>query len=150
MIENKKEEKEQNIKPKMFNGREVKNIEIVCSRHGNISGGAYYTTYSIYKKDPNAEGGYVATEKNNVFCIACLNEVYRLLQHTPRVDENGNTIYLKDKDGKDILDKEGKPVPDTLVGNIDIAIDLADPEKPGASEAKNIPVDEANITTKEE
>ena len=69
-----------------------------------------------------------------------------MLQHTPRLDEDGKPIYLKDAEGNDILDKDGKPVPDTLVGNIDIAIDLVDPQKPGAAEEKNIPVEEANIT----
>ena len=145
MIETKEKNTEEK-KPKMFQGKEVKNIDIVCSRHGNISGGAYYTTYNIYKKDPTVEGGIRTIEKNNVFCIACLNDIYRMLQHTPRLDEDGKPIYLKDAEGNDILDKDGKPVPDTLVGNIDIAIDLVDPQKPGAAEEKNIPVEEANIT----
>lgn len=145
MIEEKKKAEDKTPTKKTVNGREVKNIEIVCSRHGNITGGAYYTTYNIYKKDPSVEGGVKAIEKNNVFCIACLNEIYRMLQHTPRLDEEGKPIYIKDAEGKEVLDKDGKPIPDTLVGNIDIAIDLADPEKPGVSEEKNIPIDEANI-----
>ena len=139
MIEEKKTEKEIAAKPKTFMGKEVKNMEIVCSRHGNIIGGAYYTTYNIYKKDPNAEGGVKVVEKNNVFCIACLNEIYRMLQHTPRLDDEGKTIYLKDAEGKNILDKDGNPIPDTLVGNIDISIELADTQKEGASEEKNNP-----------
>ena len=139
MIEEKKTEKEIAAKPKTFMGKEVKNMEIVCSRHGNIIGGAYYTTYNIYKKDPNAEGGVKVVEKNNVFCIACLNEIYRMLQHTPRLDDEGKPIYLKDTEGKNILDKDGNPIPDTLVGNIDISIELADTQKEGASEEKNNP-----------
>ena len=139
MIEEKKTEKEIAAKPKTFMGKEVKNMEIVCSRHGNIIGGAYYTTYNIYKKDPNAEGGVKVVEKNNVFCIACLNEIYRMLQHTPRLDDEGKPLYLKDAEGKNILDKDGNPIPDTLVGNIDISIELADTQKEGASEEKNNP-----------
>ena len=139
MIEEKKTEKEIATKPKTFMDKKKKNMEIVCSRHGNIIGGAYYTTYNIYKKDPNAEGGVKVVEKNNVFCIACLNEIYRMLQHTPRLDDEGKPIYLKDAEGKNILDKDGNPIPDTLVGNIDISIELADTQKEGVSEEKNNP-----------
>jgi len=142
MIEEKKNKDTEPAKQvRTFNGKPIKDVQITCSKHGNISNGAYFTSYVTFKKDEKGEVQEIP--HNNVFCIACLNNMYRMLQNTPITDEKGEIKYLKDKDGNDIVDEKGAKVPDTLIGRVDVTMELEEPTK-AVSEEK-IPVEEANI-----
>lgn len=140
MIEDKKT-KEAEKQVRTFNGKPIKDVQITCSKHGNISNGAYFTSYVTYRKGENGEVEEIP--HNNVFCIACLNNMYRMLQNTPITNEKGEIKYLVDKEGKEIVDENGEKIPDTLVGRVDVTLELDDNGKAAAEE--KIPVEEANI-----
>ena len=88
----------------------MENINIVCSKHGIINNGAFYIRYSTIQNDEKK----TALDNHNLFCIACLNELYMKFQ------------------------QEG------IIGRISVSMESADGSE------KNIPVEEADITPKEE
>lgn len=97
MIEEKKEETVETAGLKDSNGKDLENINIVCSKHGLINNGAFYIRYSTIQK---ADDKNVAVDNNNIFCIACLNDLYMKFQ----------------KDG--------------VIGNLSLNVKYADEEKP--------------------
>lgn len=141
--------------PKMLNGREVEDIKIRCSRHGDISQGSVYLRYSTIQ-----ESTKTVINNNNIMCMCCLNELYTKLQQTPKtntvisykkddngkliLDENGNPIqiaekqvlYLKDKEGNLILDDKGNPVPEYEVGTTTVEVVYKDEPKNGEEVTK--------------
>ncbi len=136
--------------PKMLNGKEVNDIKIRCSRHGDISQGSIYLRYSTIQ-----ESTKTIINQNNIMCMCCLNELYTKLQKTPKkitdisykkdengkliLDENGNPIqivkervlYLKDKEGNLILDEKGNPVPEYEIGEPTVEVIYKDEPKNG-------------------
>lgn len=88
----------------------MENINIVCSKHGIINNGAFYIRYSTIQNDEKK----TALDNHNLFCIACLNELYMKFQ------------------------QEG------IIGKISVNMESSDGSE------KNIPVEEADITPKEE
>ena len=88
----------------------MENINIVCSKHGIINNGAFYIRYSTIQNDEKK----TALDNHNLFCIACLNELYMKFQ------------------------QEG------TIGKISVSMESSDGSE------KNIPVEEADITPKEE
>ena len=56
--------------------KDMENINIVCSKHGIINNGAFYIRYSTIQKDEKM----TAFDNHNLFCIACLNELYMKFQ----------------------------------------------------------------------
>lgn len=54
----------------------TENINIVCSKHGIINNGAFYIRYSTIQNDEKK----TALDNHNLFCIACLNELYMKFQ----------------------------------------------------------------------
>lgn len=88
----------------------MENINIVCSKHGIINNGAFYIRYSTIQNDEKK----TALDNHNLFCIACLNELYMKFQ------QEGN------------------------IGKISVSMESSDGSE------KNIPVEEADITPKEE
>ena len=127
--------------PKMLNGKEVDDIKIRCSRHGDISQGSIYLRYSTIQ-----ESTKTIINQNNIMCMCCLNELYHKLQKTPKKltdisykkDENGklilddkgnpipivteSVIYKKDKEGNLLLDKDGNPVPECEIGETTVEV----------------------------
>lgn len=141
--------------PKMLNGREVDDIKIRCSRHGDISQGSIYLRYSTIQ-----ESTKTIINNNNLMCMCCLNELYTKLQETPKtrtqisykkddngklvLDEYGNpiqivekqVIYMKDKEGNFILDENGNPVPEYEIGTTTVDVVYKEEPKTG-DEVKN-------------
>ena len=89
--------------PKMLNGKEVNDIKIRCSRHGDISQGSIYLRYSTIQ-----ESTKTIINQNNIMCMCCLNELYTKLQKTPK--KITDISYKKDDNGKLILDENGNPI----------------------------------------
>lgn len=87
MIEEKKETTES---PK----KELDNINIVCSKHGMINNGALYLRYSTIQKNDEKN---TAIDNNNIFCIACLNDMY--MQFQKNGDIGMISVNVKYKDG---------------------------------------------------
>lgn len=56
--------------------KDTENINIVCSKHGIINNGAFYIRYSTIQKNEKM----TAFDNHNLFCIACLNELYMKFQ----------------------------------------------------------------------
>ena len=93
MIEEKKETTE-NKKEAASPKKELENINIICSKHGLINNGALYLRYSTIQKD---ESNKTAIDNNNIFCIACLNDMYMKFQKSGEI---GNiSVNVKYKDG---------------------------------------------------
>ena len=146
--------------PKMLNGKEVNDIKIRCSRHGDISQGSIYLRYSTIQ-----ESTKTIINQNNIMCMCCLNELYTKLQKTPKkitdisykkdengkliLDENGNPIqivkervlYLKDKEGNLILDENGNPVPEYEIGEPTVEVIYKDEPKNGEEVKAEAPKD---------
>ena len=146
--------------PKMLNGKEVNDIKIRCSRHGDISQGSIYLRYSTIQ-----ESTKTIINQNNIMCMCCLNELYTKLQKTPKkitdisykkdengkliLDENGNPIqivkervlYLKDKEGNLILDENGNPVPEYEIGEPTVEVIYKDEPKNGEEVKAETPKD---------
>ena len=146
--------------PKMLNGKEVNDIKIRCSRHGDISQGSIYLRYSTI-----LESTKTIINQNNIMCMCCLNELYTKLQKTPKkitdisykkdengkliLDENGNPIqivkervlYLKDKEGNLILDENGNPVPEYEIGEPTVEVIYKDEPKNGEEVKTEAPKD---------
>ena len=72
MITEKKDEPEVSVQKT----KDMENINIVCSKHGIINNGAFYIRYSTIQKDEKM----TAFDNHNLFCIACLNELYMKFQ----------------------------------------------------------------------
>ena len=72
MIKEKKDEPEVSVQKT----KDMENINIVCSKHGIINNGAFYIRYSTIQKDEKM----TAFDNHNLFCIACLNELYMKFQ----------------------------------------------------------------------
>jgi hypothetical protein len=89
--------------------KDMENINIVCSKHGIINNGAFYIRYSTIQKDDKM----TAFDNHNLFCIACLNELYMKFQQ------------------------------DGTIGKLSVSI-----ENTEGGEAKDIPVEEADIEPK--
>lgn len=140
--------------PKMLNGREVEDIKIRCSRHGDISQGSIYLRYSTIQ-----ESTKTVINNNNLMCMCCLNELYTKLQQTPKtrtnisykkdpdgkliLDDKGNpiqivenqVIYMKDNEGNFILDENGNPVPEFEIGSTTVEVVYKEDEKDNAENA---------------
>ena len=136
--------------PKMLNGKEVDDIKIRCSRHGDISQGSIYLRYSTIQ-----ESTKTIINQNNIMCMCCLNELYTKLQRTPKKntvitykkDEDGKLIlnekgdpipivtesvsYIKDAEGNLVLDKEGNPLPECVIGETTVEVIYKDEPKTG-------------------
>ena len=94
MIEEKKEVAETKAETTATPKKELENINIICSKHGLINNGALYLRYSTIQKD---ESNKTAIDNNNIFCIACLNDMYMKFQ---KAGEIGNiSVNVKYKDG---------------------------------------------------
>lgn len=132
--------------PDTINGRKVKDLKILCSKHGDISNGSFFTRYTSYKIDPKDPNKRIAVDNNNIFCIACLNEMYQYFQKMPVKSDSGDVVYQKDKDGKTLLDGEGNPVPETMVGKVSLSVKFDDEKDAGEIET---PVEKADISTAE-
>lgn len=150
MIEEKKEEKTMDEMPDTINGRKVKDLKIICSKHGDISNGSFFSRYTSYKFDPKNPDKRIAVDNNNIFCIECLNDMYQYFQKQPVKNEKGETVFKKDFDGKTILDENGNPVPDTMVGKVSLSIQFDDEENKVTEEPNtvNTPIENADVSVK--
>lgn len=134
--------------PMMINGKEVKNIRIMCSKHGDISEGSIYLNYATILENNRK----TVVNNNNLICMSCLNDYYMQAQKEPRtivdisykkdengklvLDENGDPIrietkkivYVRDNKGDLILDKKGNPVPELNLGTVSVDIEYKNPE----------------------
>src|SRR5574344_940301 len=98
------EQKEGQERKDEIGGRPVNGVNIICSKHGVINQGSYFIRYTNFKKDPDDPTKTIAVDNSNVFCMACLNEMYQNFQ------------------------KQG------LVGTISLNVDYADNEKEKSTE----------------
>lgn len=136
--------------PMVLNGKEVKNIRIRCSKHGDISQGSIYLRYTTIMENDKK----TIVNNNNLMCMCCLNELYMELQKEPKtekkitykknedgslvLDENGDPIriveskiiYQRDNDGNLILDKDGNPISEKTMGEVSVDVEYKNPDKP--------------------
>lgn len=94
MITEKKETTESTSGVNVQKTNDMENINIVCSKHGIINNGAFYIRYSTVQKDEKM----TAFDNHNLFCIACLNELYMKFQKegiigqiSIQIDDKGET-----------------------------------------------------------
>lgn len=152
---NKTDEKKE---PMILDGKEVKNIRIRCSKHGDISQGSIYLRYTTIMENDKK----TIVNNNNLMCMCCLNELYMELQKEPKLnktvtykknadgslvlDDNGDPIriveskivYQRDKSGNLILDKDGNPIPEKAMGEVSVDVEYKNPDKPlDGAEDKN-------------
>lgn len=96
MIEEKKEEiNEANVNP---TEKPVENINIVCSKHGLINNGAFYLKYNTIQK---GEGKNISVDNNNIFCIACLNDLYMKFQKSGDIGTIQLNVKYADTDKRE-------------------------------------------------
>lgn len=74
MIEEKKDTSIENKEDE----KKLESINIVCSKHGLINNGALYLRYSTLQNGEQK----TAVDNNNIFCIACLNDLYMKFQQS--------------------------------------------------------------------
>lgn len=146
-MENEEEKAVSTEAPKTLDGKEVENIKIRCSKHGDISQGAVYLRYTTTTEE---NGKPVIINNNNLMCMCCLNDLYTKMQNTPKTeevisykrDENGKLlfnengdpipiiekkiVYLKDAEGKVVLDEKGNPMPEMEIGKISVEVSYKD------------------------
>ena len=140
----------QQEEPMIIDGKEVSDIRIQCSKHGDISQGSVYLRYTTVS---NGEKQTIVNN-NNLLCMCCLNELYTKFQNEPEteveisyqknpdgslmLDENNNPIrikkekiiYERNNDGTLKLDDSGNPIPKKIVGNVSVDVQYKNPEKP--------------------
>lgn len=86
---------------------ELEGINIVCSKHGIINNGAFYIRYSTIQNDEKK----TAFDNHNLFCVACLNELYMKFQKEGIIGQVSVSMKYKDSE-------ESKDVP---LENVDIS-----------------------------
>lgn len=82
------EKKENNEGVEVQKTTDNENINIVCSKHGIINNGAFYIRYSTIQNDEKK----TALDNHNLFCIACLNELYLKFQQDGTIGKVSVTI----------------------------------------------------------
>lgn len=136
--------------PMIIEGKEVSDIRIHCSKHGDISQGSVYLRYTTISNGEKQ----IIVNNNNLLCMCCLNELYTKFQNEPeteieityqknpdgtlKLDENSNPIrikkekiiYERNNDGTLKLDDSGNPIPKKIVGNVSVDVQYKNPEKP--------------------
>lgn len=88
MIEEKAKDETEQTKP----AQELDNINIVCSKHGLINNGALYLRYSTIQNGEKT----TAIDNNNIFCIACLNDMYMKFQQSGDIGKISVNVKYKD------------------------------------------------------
>ena len=85
--------------------KKLENMNIYCSKHGLINNGAFYTRYTNLQKDGEKT---VAVDNNNIFCVACLNELYQKFQKSGDIGKiSVDVIYEKENnEGEDKVTEE--------------------------------------------
>lgn len=63
-------------------------VNIVCSKHGIINNGAFYIRYSTIQEHEKK----TAFDNHNLFCIACLNELYMKFQQDGTIGKISVTV----------------------------------------------------------
>lgn len=90
--------------------KDTENINIVCSKHGIINNGAFYIRYSTIQKDEKM----TAFDNHNLFCIACLNELYMKFQQDGIIGKLSVSIENTENGGnKEIPIEEAEIEPKT-------------------------------------
>lgn len=140
----------QHEEPMIIEGKEVSDIRIQCSKHGDISQGSVYLRYTTVSNGEKQ----IIVNNNNLLCMCCLNELYTKFQNEPEteveisysknsdgsliLDENNNPIrikkekiiYERNDNGTLKLDDSGNPIPKKIVGDVSVDVQYKNPEKP--------------------
>lgn len=78
--ETKTADENKEVEQQTIGGRPVNGVHIICSKHGVINQGSYFVRYTNYKKDPDDPSKTIAVDNSNVFCMACVNELFQNFQ----------------------------------------------------------------------
>lgn len=102
------EEKTENKESSEVKGKELENINIVCSKHGLINNGALYLRYSTIQNGEKK----TAIDNNNIFCIACLNDLYMKFQQSGEIGKiSVNLKYKEDGTEENVPIEEANITP---------------------------------------